>query len=254
MNQDSPRYKRILEYLDEYDVATINSLTNLFSVSHMSIRRDLKLLQEKGLVKVSYGGEIKRSFLNGTPLYNVKQSRFSEGKKLVGKIAASLLQPGMVIFIDAGTTMREFALNINVPVTVITLDLHAAIELTHRPEVNTIICPGEIQVSSVAAYNTQAMKYLSEQVIDLAFIGADGFNLEDGALTTTQIKADCKWMAVSRAIQSVLLVDSSKLGLRCRFKICDLNRFNYLITEKKFPDNFEKNLIKQDIKYIYEPQ
>lgn len=47
MNQDSPRYKRILEYLDEYDVATINSLTNLFSVSHMSIRRDLKLLQEK---------------------------------------------------------------------------------------------------------------------------------------------------------------------------------------------------------------
>ncbi|MWN05441.1 DeoR/GlpR family DNA-binding transcription regulator [Gilliamella sp. Pas-s95] len=251
MNQELPRYKRILEYLDEYDVATINLLSNLFSVSHMSIRRDLKILQEKGLVRVSYGGEIKRSFLNGTPLYNVKQSRFSESKKKVGKIAAGLLQPGMVIFIDAGTTMREFALNINVPITAITPDLHIAIELTHRPEINTIICPGEVQNSIVATYNTQTMKYLSEQVIDLAFIGADGFNFEDGALTTTQIKADCKWMAVSRSIQSALLVDSSKLGLRCRFKICDLNRFNYLITEKKFPESFEKKLVNQDIKFIY---
>lgn len=252
MKQELPRYKRILEYLDEYDVANINSLSKLFSVSHMSIRRDLKLLQEKGLIKVSYGGEIKRSFLNGTPLYNIKQNRFSEGKKKVGKIATGLLQPGMVIFIDAGTTMREFALNINVPITVITPDLHVALELSSHPEVNTIICPGEIQASSAAIYNSQSMKYLSEQVIDLAFIGADGFNLEDGALTTSQIKADCKWMALTRSIQSVLLVDSSKLGLRCRFKICDLSRFNYLITEKQFPSNFEKQLLKQDIKYMFE--
>ena len=157
---------------------------------------------------------------------SIKQNRFSEGKKRVGKIAVSLLQPGMVIFIDAGTTMREFALNINVPITVITLDLHVALELSARPEVNTIICPGEIQTTNASAYNTQAMKYLSEQVIDLAFIGADGFNLEDGALTTTQIKADCKWMALSRSIQSVLLVDSSKLGLRCRFKDRKSTRLN----------------------------
>lgn len=251
MNQESPRYKRILEYLDKFDVSTINSLSNLFSVSHMSIRRDLKHLQEKGLVKVSYGGEIKRSFLGGSPLYNVKQSRFSEGKKHIGLTATRLLQPGMVIFIDGGTTMREFSLNINIPITVITPDLHVAIELAHKSEVKTLMCPGEVETSSLAAYNTQTMKFLSEQVIDLAFIGADGFNLEDGALTTNQVKADCKWMAISRSIQSALLVDSSKLGLRCRYKISQLERFNYILTEKKLAFDMEKRLAEQDIKLIY---
>jgi len=251
MIQELPRYKRILEYLDKYDCATINSLSNLFLVSHMSIRRDLKYLQEKGLVKVAYGGEIKRRFLNLTPLYKTKQSRFSEGKKRIGQVATSLLQPEMVIFIDGGTTMREFSVNINIPITVITPDLQVAIELSRRPEVKTLICPGEIQANSFATYNTQTMKYLSEQVIDLAFIGADGFSPEDGALTTSQVKADCKWMAISRAIQSALLVDSSKLGLRCRYKITGLERFSYILTEKKLAENMEKTLIEQDIKLIY---
>ncbi|WP_392561271.1 DeoR/GlpR family DNA-binding transcription regulator [Orbus sturtevantii] len=251
MIQELPRYKRILEYLDKYDFATINSLSNLFSVSHMSVRRDLKYLQEKGLVNVSYGGQIKRSFLALTPLYDDKQSRFSESKKRIGQIAMSLLQPGMVIFIDGGTTMREFSININIPLIVITPDLHVAIELSHRTEVKTLICPGEIQASSLAAYNTQTMKYLSEQVIDLAFIGADGFSLDDGALTTNQIKADCKWMAISRAVQSALLVDSSKNGLRCRYKIAGLDCFNYIVTEKKLTEKMEKTLIRQDTKLIY---
>lgn len=251
MNQELPRYKRILEYLDKYDIATINSLSNLFSVSHMSIRRDLKRLQEKGLIKVSYGGEIKRAFLSGTPLYDEKQRRFSAGKKHIGQSATQLLQAGMVIFIDGGTTMRELSLNINTPITVITPDLHVAIELTHKTMVKTIICPGEVQTSSAAAYNTQTMKYLSEQVIDLAFIGADGFSLEDGALTTNQVKADCKWMAIARSIQSALLVDSSKLGLRCHYKISSLERFNYIFTEKRLPENMEKALTKQEIKLIY---
>lgn len=251
MEDNVPRYKQILEHLDKYDSTTINSLANLFAVSHMSIRRDLKRLQDKGLIKVAYGGEVKRSFLSGTPKYNMKQSRCSESKKIIGKLAVELLQPGMVIFIDGGTTMREFSVNITVPLTVITPDLYVAVELAQKTAVKTIICPGEVQSHGMATYNSQTMKYLSEQVIDLTFIGADGFNLQDGALTTNQVKADCKWMAISRSIQSVLLVDSSKLGLRCRYNIQPLEKFNYIITEKKLPEEMEKKLSIQDVKLIY---
>ncbi|WP_392558523.1 DeoR/GlpR family DNA-binding transcription regulator [Orbus mooreae] len=251
MEENIPRYKQILEHLDKYDSTTINLLSNLFSVSHMSIRRDLKRLQDKGLVKVAYGGEVKRSFLSGTPKYNMKQSRCSEGKKIIGKLATELLEPGMVIFIDGGTTMREFSLNITVPLTVITPDLYVAVELAQKTEVKTIICPGEIQSHGMATYNSQTMKYLSEQVIDLAFIGADGFSFEDGALTTNQVKADCKWMAISRSIQSVLLVDNSKLGLRCRYKICSLEKFNYIISEKRLPEEMVKTLNNQEVKLLY---
>lgn len=247
---NTPRYQRILTFLDEYGSSTITNLSLILHVSHMSIRRDLKSLQEKGLVKVLYGGEVKRNFLSGTPLYDLKQTRFAENKKVIGELAYQLLVPGSVIFLDGGTTTREFAMTINMPLTVITLDLCIAMELNDKPEVTVIFCPGEIKSKTRASYNTETVRYLSGHVIDMAFIGADCFSLEDGALTTSQEKADCKWMAISRAIQSALLVDTSKLNLRSRFKITELNQFDYIITEQPLPTPFQTQLHSSEVTLI----
>ncbi len=64
---DIPRYKKILELLDKYDTYMINDLAQTFAVSHMSIRRDLKQLQNLGLVSVSYGGRVTKSFVESKP-------------------------------------------------------------------------------------------------------------------------------------------------------------------------------------------
>ncbi|AKJ43940.1 DeoR/GlpR family DNA-binding transcription regulator [Pragia fontium] len=227
-----PRYKKILEILDNYEVCMINDLARLLAVSHMSIRRDLKQLQERGLVQLAYGGQVKKRFLEQSPLYDIKETRCSASKKLIGQKACELLQPDMVVFMDGGTTVREMIPYIQVPVTVITLDLAIAMALNSKPEVKLILCPGEVLPKNRACYNSETIRYLSERITDIAFIGADGFSTEFGALTTSQIKADCKWMAINRSVQSALLVDSSKLNIRCRHKIGDLSQFHHLITDR----------------------
>lgn len=240
-----PRYRKILELLDSYEVCMINDLARLLSVSHMSIRRDLKQLQERGLVQLTYGGQVKKRFLDQSPIYDIKESRCSEGKKIIGQRACELLQPGMVVFMDGGTTVREMVEHIQIPITVITLDLSIAMLLnTHRPEVKVVLCPGEMLPKSRACYNSETIRYLSERITDMAFIGADGFSQEYGALTTTQIKADCKWMAINRSVQSALLVDSSKYNIRCRYKIGDLSQFSFVINDRELPETNAETLLK----------
>lgn len=141
---DVPRYKKILNILDNYDSCTINDLARLLTVSHMSIRRDLKQLQERGLVHLAYGGLVKKRFLDQSPGYDVKESRCFESKRLIGQRACELLQPDMVVFMDGGTTVREMIPYIQLPITVITLDLSIAMALNSKPEVKLILCPGEV--------------------------------------------------------------------------------------------------------------
>ncbi|GKX56578.1 DeoR family transcriptional regulator [Leminorella grimontii] len=233
---DVPRYKKILNILDNYDSCSINDLARLLAVSHMSIRRDLKQLQERGLVQLAYGGLVKKRFLDHSPGYDVKEGRCFESKRIIGQRACELLQPDMVVFMDGGTTVREMIPYIQLPITVITLDLSIAMALNSKPEVKLILCPGEVIPRSRACYNSETVRYLSERITDIAFIGADGYSEEYGALTTSQIKADCKWMAIRRSVQPVLLVDESKLNIRCRYKIADLSTFHRVITDGAQPE------------------
>lgn len=236
---DVPRCRKILNILDNYDSCTINDLARLLSVSHMSIRRDLKQLQERGLVHLSYGGMVKKRFLDQSLGYDIKETRSSESKKIIGQRACDLLQPDMVVFMDGGTTVREMIPYIQQPITVITLDLSIAMALNSKPEVKLILCPGEVIPRSRACYNSETIRYLSERITDIAFIGADGYSSEFGALTTSQIKADCKWMAIRRSIQPVLLVDESKLNILCRYKIADMSTFHQVITDGEQSERYQ---------------
>jgi DeoR family fructose operon transcriptional repressor len=243
---EMPRYKKILEFLENHDACMINDLANIMSVSHMTIRRDLKQLEEKGLVQLVYGGQVKKRFLDQSPIYDIKETRNLEGKKIIGRSACELLQPDMVIFMDGGTTIREMISFMHVPISVITLDLSIAMLLNTKPEVKVILCPGEVLPKNRACYNSETVRYLSERITDLAFIGADGFSQKYGALTTTQIKADCKWMAIQRSMQTALLVDSSKNNILCRYKIADLSQFNYVISDQELTASTSSDLLNKD--------
>ena len=250
MNKCQHRYQQILVLLEQNEQCQIDELAKYFSVSHMTIRRDIKKLQEKGLIYVSYGGWLKRRFVPYSPQYTLKDKHNPLSKQVIGQLASQLLRPNTVIFLDGGTTVRSMIPFIKVPLTVITLDLTSAMLLNDNTLIKLILCPGEMPPKSRVCYNSESIKYLFQQVIDMAFISADGFSLNDGALTTSQVKADCKWMAMQRALQSVLMIDTSKRNQRCRHKIADLNQFAYLVSEKALTREEQKQLARQHVQLI----
>lgn len=227
------RVRRIIEMINDNQSITINQLAEYFTVSHMTIRRDVEALQKVGRVKVVFGGQVIRGFINDSPEYKNKAQDNIEWKKSIALQAYQLLRPGGRVFLDGGTTVKQLAWLIDIPLTVITNDISTAYILNDKPDVKLIICPGELVRESRSSYCSETLRYLSDHYTDLAFIGADGFGDNYGAMTTTQSKADCKWMAVNRAAKSVLLVDESKRNVFCHYKIADLACFNQVIVNSE---------------------
>lgn len=223
------RIRRIVEMLDVSHSITINQLAEYFTVSHMTIRRDIDELQKEGRAKIIFGGQILRGFINESPNYKDKVLHNVAWKKSIALQAYTLLRPGGIVFMDGGTTVKQLAWLIDIPLTVLTNDVSTAYILNNKPNVRLIICPGELVKESRSAYCSETLRYLSDHYTDLAFIGADGFGENYGAMTTTQSKADCKWMAMNRSAKSVLLVDESKRNVFCHYKIADLANFNQVI-------------------------
>lgn len=227
------RVERIIGLLNNKGSLFISDLVGYFSVSHMTIRRDIDALQKKGRVKMVFGGRITNSFIDKSPEYTNKAQSNMEAKNSIAVAASKLLMPDTRIFMDGGTTVKALAYLIDIPLTAITNDITTACILNDNPQVKTILCPGEISKESRTAYSTETLRFLADCYSDIAFIGADGFSEQYGAMTTTQSKADCKWMAANRAEKSVLLVDSSKENVFCPYKIADMEYFSDVLTDNK---------------------
>ncbi len=224
------RVNRIIELVGQSNQVTISDLASYFSVSHMTIRRDVENLQQDGMVKVIFGGQIVKNFIEKSPEYKNKSKENIESKKKIALQAYKLLVPGQTIFMDGGTTVKQLAHLIDMRLTIFTNDISTAFLFRENADVKLILCPGEMVRESLSAYSSETLRFLSDRYFDFSFIGADGFNKEHGAMTTSQVKADCKWMALHKSAQSVLMVDDSKENIFCTYKIADLNDFNYIFT------------------------
>lgn len=225
------RVKRIIKRVSRESHVTISELADHFSVSHMTIRRDIEELQKQGMIKVVFGGKIVKNFIETSPPYNNKARENTAYKKNVALKAWHFLQPGQVVYMDGGTTIKELALRVDMPLTVLTNDISTASILNENQYVKVILCPGELVRESLSAYSTETLRFLSDHSCDIAFIGADGFSKEYGAMTTSQAKADCKWMAAHRAAKSILLLDHTKENVFCNYKIADLDFFSEVIID-----------------------
>ena len=142
------RQKLILEYLRQKETVLSSALAKEFGVTLMTIGRDLKQLEEKGLLVRTHGGAMLPGFMEAETSYAKKKSSAIEVKRRLAAAALPFLHPGMTLFLDAGTTTYEIAEQlvsekIN-DLTVITNDLRIALLLYPSKELRTIMLGGRI--------------------------------------------------------------------------------------------------------------
>ena len=103
------RRQIILEMVAEKGIVSIAELTDRMNVSHMTIRRDLQKLEQQGAVVLGSGGVQSPGRVAHEPSHQVKTALAMTQKAAIGKLAASLVQPGSCIYLDAGTTTLAIA-------------------------------------------------------------------------------------------------------------------------------------------------
>lgn len=228
------RHQLILDKLNEQKYVTVTELCDELDVSAVTIRKDLNLLEDKGLLYRTHGGASLESPYIRDRHVNEKEKIYVEEKKGIAQAAAKLIEENDTIIIASGTTLHALAKHIQPKnkLSVITASLPVATELSNYAAIEILQLGGYVRHSSVSVTGSVAEAVLEQVSCDKLFIGADGVDLSYGVTTSNLPEADLNkkmMMAVQRVI---LLVDSSKFGKKSFAKICDLETINEIITDK----------------------
>lgn len=244
------RHQLILDKLNEQKYVTVIELCEELDVSAVTIRKDLNLLEEKGLLYRTHGGASLESPYIRDRHINEKEKIYVEEKKGIAQAAAKLIEENDTIIIASGTTLHAFAKHIQPKnkLSVITASLPVATELANFKDIEILQLGGYVRHSSVSVTGSMAETLLQQVSCDKLFIGADGVDLSYGLTTSNLPEADLnkKMMAASQKV--VLLVDSSKFGKKSFAKICELEDIHEIITDKGIGPKMAQKLKEHGIK------
>ncbi|MVN77764.1 DeoR family transcriptional regulator [Hymenobacter sp. HMF4947] len=234
MNASVKRHQLILQQLQAYKHVEVPELCEALHVSAVTVRKDLKLLEEKGLLFRTHGGaSLESPYIKDRPVNEKEQLAVGE-KADIATVAAQLIQAQESVIIASGTTMLALARAIptQLPLTVITSALNVGLELLKHPEIEVLQLGGYLRHSSSSVTGPHAEQVLAEIACSKLFLGVDGIDLDFGLTTTNIAEARLNQQMMRTAQQTIVLADSSKFGKRGFGRICGLEQVAHIITDQ----------------------
>ncbi len=239
------RQKQILDYLKLHNLVTVEELSGITGVSDATIRRDLITLDKSGLVYRVHGGVSLNRFVQQQPTTSQKAGQHHAEKSRIGVKAASLVKNGSSVVLDAGTTTIEIAKNLQAEdTTVITPDLHIGLFLTNMARSNVIITGGPTDNKSQSCIGSSCIEMLHSFCPSIVFMACNSFSVSTGVTAPTYDKCQVKKALSTLQARLVLTADSSKYGLSSLYKVCPLDIFDVIITDKNLDEHAVAELSK----------
>ncbi|AWK84418.1 DeoR/GlpR family DNA-binding transcription regulator [Photobacterium damselae] len=230
------RQKMILALLSKQEVISINELVEQLDVSHMTVRRDIALLEKKGKVLSVSGGVQLTQLIHTEASHEAKASQHANEKESIGKLAYSLIKDNSTVYLDAGTTTLEIARKLvhRSDLLVVTNDFVIANYLMQHSTTEIYHTGGRIDRENQSSIGSKVSDFLDGINIDIAFVSTSSWNLR-GISTPSEPKVIVK-KAIAKAAQKVVLVsDSSKYGKVGVFHALDIEEFSIVVTDQYLP-------------------
>jgi len=225
------RHQTILTQVELHNRVLLTDIADILDVSIDTVSRDVKELDQESKLRKVHGGAISLGFTTNSARNN---NIYALSQKItIAEKAASLLKNGGVIFIDGGTTCLELARIIPTDkrLTCFTLSLPVAMELNNKPNVEVIFIGGKISKEAQIAIGASATASLSEIKVDYSFIGTGYVDASFGLTEFDWDIVQVKKAVIKASKKTVLLCISEKLNSQHRYKTCDINAINTMITE-----------------------
>lgn len=205
----------------------------------MTIWRDLKKLEKMGYIQRVRGGAIKSGLPDGyEPFFESKERIYNEQKKKIAQYAAEhLIAKDEIIILEGGTTVGHMISYLSQPnLTILTNGLSALVRIAHHvPRFNVICCGGMLREKSHTFVGPQAEAFFANFHAHKFFLGATGLNLEDGLTDPNPLEIQIKRAMHKCAEQTIVLLDSSKFGVRSLTQIIPFDEIDALVTDAEAP-------------------
>ena len=246
----STRQTKLIEILSEEGRLDVRPLAERFGVSEMTIRRDLKLLQEHGFIARTHGGGIptgKLRFLQQAfPHYEVTGE-----KAAIGKTAALLVEPGQTVLIESGTTALEVARNLprNSNLTVATTSLCVLQELYGTP-MQLLLFGGYVRPDFPSLYGPMTEAMLKSFHVNTLFIGCDGADSSSGFYTSNLLISSLEQEMIRIADRVIIVTESSKFGRKGFVRFATPDQVQTIVTDTRLSTADKKNLAERGVDVV----
>lgn len=247
------RRKQVVDLVNQHGTIRFSQIKEKFpNVSEMTLRTDLKILDEKKKIVRIHGGAKSVKLVIGTDDYLSRRSvRNLSEKEEIARKAVRLLEPDTAVFLDSGSTTTEMARMFpDQSQLIYTTGLSCATELAGLSEPIIQIPGGRLNRYSVSVYGTSVVKELEQVNFHQTFLGITNYTQQTGFTCGNSEEAILKQTAIRQAEQVVVLMDSFKLGVKGTYSICSMDEIDIIVSDGHLPDDFRRECKRHDITII----
>ncbi|WP_169088798.1 DeoR/GlpR family DNA-binding transcription regulator [Paenibacillus sp. PL91] len=244
------RINAIMEHLKQYQRVDIKDICQQYDVSRDTARRDLLKMEALGLIVRTHGGAVLP--IKPKEIYEYKERlvRESGEKREIGHFAASLVNNGDFIMMDASTTVQFAAENLSSENNVVvTNSIDIADVLSRKNTVRTYLLGGELNARHRFLFGQSTLNMLADYQVDKLFLGACGITA-NGLSYPYEEDGVVKREMINRANQVIVLADHTKFGNQMFYKIAGLESIDLLITNQKPNQEMMDNLKEHQVELL----
>lgn len=251
MSPYNPRWDEIRQILQSEQRVSVAALSGRFSVSEVTIRKDLAMMEGRGLLLRTHGGAVLAEDSRTVIGFNEKSRQSLREKEIIARKALDLVKPGHNIILDSGTTCLALAQMLKgLDVQVITNSLTAASALAGGDGISMVVLGGVYRAVTAAVIGQSAVDQLKQFNADIAFVGASGATPEGGFSCQNLHEAQLKKAMLQQATQRVVLMDSTKFGTNKFAAFASYIDVQVVVTDDGIPDEHRQALAMASIKVL----
>jgi DeoR/GlpR family transcriptional regulator of sugar metabolism len=250
------RHNLLQELIAQRGISDLDSLAAELKVSQSTVRRDIELLEQRGLVKRTHGGVIwtgqsatSAPVTSANPIatlpsaFDQRMGYQVDAKRLVARAARRLVSPNDTILVDGGTTTFYFAQElVGLPLQLVTNSLPIANLFLNDENVELVLTGGLMYPRYGVLLGPMMEQTLESIHTKTLFLSVAG--IHDGALyNQNQLLVQAERRMLAQAQRAILLMDSVKLGQQALARVCDLSEIDVVVTDSAATDEQRRAIV-----------
>lgn len=239
----STRQERIKHMILDKKRVTVTALAQLLEVSEETIRRDLRTLEEQGILIRKYGGAVLVDRVTRQTTNRDLRDVFVKHKELIAETALPLIKQGECLFIDSSTTnlyLCQKLIDANLNLTIITNAVSIMNMLCDVKRIRLIGIGGNFDIASQSFCGSGAEKSLFDYYADRVFFSCRSLSRQEGVSDSDPAVASIKALAIKRSAEAYLTIDHSKFDSISLAHVCDFTDLKGVITDHAPSDEWRR--------------
>jgi DeoR/GlpR family transcriptional regulator of sugar metabolism len=231
------RLQQVLQMLETRDSVQVTELAEAFAVSEVTVRNDLSELARQGLVARVRGGVQPLQRGQAELGFDFRLRLEVERKQAIARAAATMIDDGEAIALDASTTAYYLALELRAKreLVVVTNGILIAASLADAPGINVLVTGGMLRLSAMSLVGDLGADLLRATRINKGFLGARGLSLERGLMDLNPDEVRIKQEMADACERVIAIVDGTKWHRSALLSFVPAENVHGIVTDTSAP-------------------